>query len=113
MASLAFSFRYWPYTFSLILKEQPQFEWAHPQATSKGTDFLKAFIQDFSAHWVLHAKTLPVLFERISTDDNYVAFLPDPYIPYNKSSPISSSFFKNLRFKWGWHPAQLGKTHYK
>lgn len=113
MACFAFSDRYCAYAFSLILNEQPQWEWVHPQATSKGTDFLKALKHYFSAHWVLHAKTLPVLFERISTDDNYVEFFPYPYIPCNKSSPISSSFFKNLRFKWGWHPAQFGKTHYK
>lgn len=113
MACLAFSDKYWPYTFSLILKEQPQLEWVHPQATSKGTDFLKDFMQELSAHWVLHPKILPVLFERISTDDNYVAFTPDPYIPCNKFSLLSSSFFKNLRFKWGWHPTQFGITHCK
>ena len=56
------------------MKEHPHYEWMHPQATSKGTEFLKVFMQDYVAHWVSHDKMLPVLLDLISTaetDDTF------------------------------------------
>ena len=62
-------------------------------------------MQDYVAHWVSQDKILPVLLDSISTVETEVELA-------NKSYCISSSFFKNLRFTWGSHPAQFGSTHY-